>query len=105
MGTGLMRVEAGTHKLSIQLRPAVELPGRREEMRAIWELGARGTFSFASVPTGSLELRVGTWDELEQGRWRARRELLLEPPAAQHVEIELQPGDSRGRIALPDRPA
>ncbi|TAJ13459.1 MAG: sigma-70 family RNA polymerase sigma factor [Planctomycetota bacterium] len=105
MGTGLVHVGEGEHRVVLQLVLAtsvagrvdgfgaaselcvalfppsggspIPLPGRRDAMESFVELGADGSFRLELVPAGAYELRVGTRAELESGRYRAKRELEL----------------------------
>jgi hypothetical protein len=58
-------------------------------MRSEAELGAQGTFYFARVPVGELELRLGTTDELRAGRWRWSRKIEVRPGEPLKLEVEL----------------
>jgi hypothetical protein len=115
VGTGLVRVSAGTYKLRFELAPTSSVEGRvlgpaaadlsaalylpdgrplpldvrREVMRAEAELGAQGTFYFERVPIGELELRLGTAEELRanRSRWSRRIEVRLGEPLALEIEL------------------
>ncbi len=115
IGTGLVRVSAGEHRLRFELTPSASIEGRviggvpgrelfvalasegrlltldvgRNEMRPMSELGLDGFFRFPLVPAGKLELRVGTREELLGDRWTHREDLLLERGAKLHVEVTL----------------
>jgi RNA polymerase sigma-70 factor, ECF subfamily len=115
VGTGLVRVSEGTYKLRFELAPTSSVEGRvrgpaaadlaaalylpdgrplpidvrREVMRVEAELGAQGTFYFARVPVGPLELRLGTVDELRAGRWRWSRKIEVRAGEPLTLEIEL----------------
>jgi RNA polymerase sigma factor (sigma-70 family) len=115
VGTGLVRVAQGTYKLRFELAPTTTLEGRvsgpgaadlaaalylpdgrplpldvrRNTMQAEAELGAQGTFYFARVPAGELELRLGTPDELRAGRSRWSRTIEARSGEPLKLEIEL----------------
>ena len=115
IGTGLVRVGAGEHRLRFELGPGASVEGRvtgaalgsdlcvalahagrlleldvrREEMKTMAELGHDGWFRFPLVPVGELELRVGTRADLLAGRWLARQELRTARGVTASVEIDL----------------
>jgi hypothetical protein len=115
VGTGLMRVSAGDHRLRFELPPGASVEGhvttaapagelcvalarggrlleldvRREKADTVAELGHDGWFRFPQVPVGELELRVGTRAELLEGRWLRREELRPARGATVSVNIEL----------------
>ena len=116
MGTGLVRLEAGTHRLHFVLSASAQIQGRvigtnplqelqvglcaedgklipvdvrREELRTTSDLGADGSFLLTKVPVGVFELRAGTKSELESGTWRARKTVSIESGAQLAVTLEL----------------
>lgn len=115
VGTGLVRVSEGTYKLRFELAPTTTVEGRvrgpgaadlaaalylpdgrplpldvrREVMQAEAELGAQGTFYFARVPIGALELRLGTTEELRAGRSRWSRRIGVKSGEPLVLAIEL----------------
>lgn len=115
IGTGLVRVGAGEHRLRFELPPGASVEGRvtgaapgselcvalaragellvldvrRDEMGPLAELGHDGWFRFPLVPVGELELRVGTRADLLAGRWLRREELRVARGATVFVEVEL----------------
>jgi len=115
MGTGLVHVTAGEHRLRFELTPSGSVEGRvtggpsgrelfaalahggklltldvrRDEMRSVSELGADGFFRFPLVPVGTLELRIGTREELLAGRWTHHQELRVARGETLAVEVEL----------------
>lgn len=116
IGTGLVELRAGEHRLRFELVPGASLEGRllglppdielfvalasaggrlvpvdsgRDELRPLCELGADGSFRLPLVPAGELELRVGTRAELLGGRWRGRTTLQLAPGEERVLELEL----------------
>jgi hypothetical protein len=115
VGTGLVRVSAGEHRLRFELGPSgavegrvtgaqpdgdlfvalarkgelLELDVRRSEAAPVAELGHDGWFRFPFVPAGELELRVGTRAELLAGRWLRREELCVARGATLAVEVDL----------------
>ena len=114
MGTGLVHIGPGTHQITLHLQPAARLRGRvkaaardrtlhlalatmqgelvaldvrEEEMQTTVPLGAQGAFDLGSVPAVPLELRLGTREELTNGRASFRQSIHLEP--GENAEIEL----------------
>ncbi len=115
MGTGLVRLEAGTHRLHFVLSASARIQGRligmnplqdlrvglctsdgefipldvrRETLCTTFEFGADGSFVLDKVPVGEFELRVGTQAELESGTWRARKSVSIESGAQLEVTLE-----------------
>ncbi|MCA8980117.1 MAG: carboxypeptidase regulatory-like domain-containing protein [Planctomycetes bacterium] len=116
MGTGLVRVTRGDHRLRFRLRRTTSVEGvvhgarvedglcvalstpdgrlvpldvRRDDMHDFSDLSAGGRFRLESVPTGRFELRVGTAEELRAGASRAKQALELTADDAVHV-VELR---------------
>ena len=115
VGTGLVHVGPGEHRVRFVLAPAAALTGRvrglrgrellvalattdgrlvavdvgREEPRELCDLGADGSFRMLQAPSGTFELRVGTRAELLEGRWTARQQLALRGGETRDVVIEL----------------
>jgi hypothetical protein len=115
IGTGLVRVTRGEHRLRFHLVPATSLRGsvrgaqtadalcvalaapdgrlialdvRRVDMHDLTDLSAAGRFELHQVPTGHYELRVGTADELRAGSARVRH--AVELVAGEVLEVELK---------------
>ncbi len=116
IGTGLVRVTPGTHRLRFELRPTERVTGRvvgvpegtdphvaittldgrlvpidvrRDHLGPTLELGANGSFLFKRVPVGRYELRVGTRSALLAGESRLRREIEVRRDKPLHLELEL----------------
>jgi hypothetical protein len=116
IGTGLVRLAAGEHRLRFELPAAGALRGRvvgaregaelfvalahadgrpipldvgRGDASPLVELGFDGRFRLATAPAGRLELRVGTREELLGGSWTRRQEIRVAPGGTTEVEIEL----------------
>jgi hypothetical protein len=58
-------------------------------MSRLIEIDAEGGFRVDTVPARSLELRVGTAEELEAGSPRATRSLVFVAGETTHVAIDL----------------
>lgn len=116
IGTGLVRLSEGEHHVRFELVPVAVLEGRvkgaapgrellvglasgdgrlvpldggRDEMRPFTELGIDGWFRWPQVPSGTFELRVGTREELLNGCWTKREEIVLRPGEAHTIAIQL----------------
>ena len=116
VGTGLVRVEAGEHRLTFVLPTTVSVEGevrgstpgaglqvavaddrgalvwlasRREELLPTTPLGLGGRFLLERVPVGRYEVRVGTREQLLRGEAAARRWIDLRVDAPEPVVFEL----------------
>ncbi|MEM9378615.1 MAG: sigma-70 family RNA polymerase sigma factor [Planctomycetota bacterium] len=116
VGTGLVRVEPGQHRLTFALRTTASIEGevrgapqgaplrvavaddrgdlvwlasRRDALRPTTPLGLGGRFLLERVPVGLYELRLGTQEQLERGEAVARREVDLRIDEPRPVVFEL----------------
>jgi len=61
---------------------------RRERMSALVELGADGRFAVSSVPSGTLDLRLGSPEQLRRGRWQRSTRVVVRPGETTRVELD-----------------
>jgi hypothetical protein len=114
VGTGLVRVEAGDHKVRFVLAPAVAIEGRLvgedvlrlqagiarrggleldvggEGLFPFRPVGADGSFAFAAVPVGENEIWIGTATELAAGKPARRQALTVEAKGVPFLEIAVR---------------
>ncbi|QDV08630.1 RNA polymerase sigma factor [Planctomycetes bacterium Poly30] len=116
MGTGLVSIQPGDHRVRLRMRARVSLSGVvrgdyqgaglavalamddgrlvpmdawRESMVTIVDVGARGDFRLDHAPAGTYELRVGTPVELQAGESRASRRVDLIPGKPLLLEVDI----------------
>lgn len=114
IGTGLVRVNGGEHRVRFHLSPAGSIEGlvrdadprtgpcvalattdgrlvpvdaRRDDMQPVQDLSASGRFSIGSAPAGTFEVRVGTLEEVTGGYAPVRR--VVEVRAGETARVEL----------------
>ncbi|MEM7200204.1 MAG: sigma-70 family RNA polymerase sigma factor [Planctomycetota bacterium] len=114
IGTGLVRVTAGTYRIRFELRPVGRLEGRvmggatglhlalalldgrlvsidarQRQMAKTFEPGAAGDFLVERAPSGAFELRCGTREELVTGQFRSAQQVTIR--AGETTAVRVQP--------------